>query len=139
MLRKWSSRWIDLTGYKTKNILLSIVRARIPNVVSANKAGTVYKCSCPFHKEKTPSMKFYFNKNRHIPGWCYKCLGCGTAGDVFTFLMKFERWEFWDAMLYVTKNFFPGHPIDASTAKWIQLEIPFPKHERDVPQDNLPF
>ncbi len=137
MLKRWSTRWIDLTRYKTKYILLSVVRARIPNVVSANKAGTVYKCRCPFHNDRTPSMKFFFNK--YIPGWGFKCFGCGRSGDVFTFLMKFERWEFWDAMLHVTKNCFPGSLYSVSTPECIQLELPFPKEEYNDPPDNLPF
>lgn len=134
MIKRWSSRWIDLTRYKSKDILLSVLKARIANVIPANKSGTVYKCCCPFHYDKTPSMKFYFNK--HIPGWGYKCFGCGTSGDVFSFLMRFDRLEFWDAMLYVTKDFFPNSSFSGSRSNSIQLEFHFPEnnnHCNDLP------
>ena len=50
-----------------------------------NRAGFI---SCPFHSEKTASLKMYANKQR------FKCFGCGEGGDVFTFLMKFNNQTF---------------------------------------------
>ena len=47
---------------------------------------------CPFHDEKTPS----FNVN---PGLgIFKCFGCGTAGNVFTFLREIENITFPEAV-----------------------------------------
>lgn len=124
-----SSRWIDLKIYKTKEILFSVVTEHGVIITPANKAETFYKCICPFHKEKTASMKFYLNKS--YGGWSYKCFGCGKSGDVFTFLMQYNNWEFWDAMVYVVKkkNIFTYQlgPLNILNPTWIQLEIPFPK------------
>lgn len=39
-----------------------------------------YITLCPFHKEKSPSMHLYNNSKR------YHCYGCGSQGDVFTFI-----------------------------------------------------
>lgn len=36
---------------------------------------------CPFHREKTPSMKVYSDG--------FYCFGCGTGGDVIKFVAKF--------------------------------------------------
>ena len=44
---------------------------------------------CPFHKEKTPSMKIYDKK--------YHCFGCGEDGDVFSFVMKYQGCDFKEA------------------------------------------
>ena len=44
---------------------------------------------CPFHKEKTPSMKIYEKK--------YHCFGCGEDGDVFSFVMKYQGCDFKEA------------------------------------------
>lgn len=44
---------------------------------------------CPFHKEKTPSMKIYEKK--------YHCFGCGDDGDVFSFVMKYQGCDFKEA------------------------------------------
>ena len=43
-------------------------------------------CCCPFHKEKTPSMKIYKDS--------YHCFGCGTSGDIFSFVMGMEHCDF---------------------------------------------
>lgn len=46
-------------------------------------------CRCPFHKEKTASMKIYKDS--------YYCFGCGTAGDIFSFVQKMDNCSFKDA------------------------------------------
>ena len=42
-------------------------------------------CNCPFHAEKTSSMKLYTDSNQ------YHCFGCGEHGDVIDFVAKMER------------------------------------------------
>ena len=51
-----------------------------------NRAGFV---CCPFHKEKTASMKIY-KKDFH-------CFGCGVNGDIFTFVMLMDGLTFKEA------------------------------------------
>ena len=46
---------------------------------------------CPFHKEKTPSMKI--DRNR------YHCFGCGEDGDIFEFVQRMEGISFKEAFL----------------------------------------
>lgn len=46
-------------------------------------------CSCPFHKDKHPSMKVYKD--------AAKCFSCGWYGDIFAFVMKAENESFNDA------------------------------------------
>ena len=43
-------------------------------------------CCCPFHKEKTGSMKIYKDS--------YNCFGCGANGDIFSFVMGMEHCDF---------------------------------------------
>ncbi|MBP9765638.1 MAG: hypothetical protein KBD12_00160 [Candidatus Pacebacteria bacterium] len=128
MIKKWSSRWTDTSIYKTKEIILSVVGSRVRDLKPSNKACTYYVCTCPFHKEKTPSFNLYYNK--FLKGWGYKCLGCGTSGDVFTFLMKLDRCEFWDVLKFIKKNFTKQNPkyfpCSFSSLRYTQLEIPFP-------------
>jgi len=51
-----------------------------------NRAG--YIC-CPFHKEKTASMKIYPKD--------FNCYGCGANGDIFTFVMLMDGISFREA------------------------------------------
>lgn len=48
---------------------------------------------CPFHEEKTPSLKIYPKKNFFI------CFGCGARGSPITFVMKYENCSFKEAVL----------------------------------------
>ncbi len=51
-----------------------------------NRAGFI---SCPFHKEKTASMKIYAKD--------FHCFGCGANGDIFTFVMLMDGLTFKEA------------------------------------------
>ncbi len=98
-----SSRYLDLKVFKTKEILLKEIGG-IREIIPSNKAHTFYKCLCVYHKEKTPSMKFFYNK--HIGGWGYKCFGCGASGDILSFLVKYKKIKFWEALSYLKKRYY---------------------------------
>lgn len=51
-----------------------------------NRAGFI---CCPFHKEKTASMKIY---PKH-----FHCFGCGSHGDIFTFVQLMDGISFKEA------------------------------------------
>ena len=76
---------------KNKTDIVSIIGERI----ELKKAGRNYKSTCPFHGEKTPS--FMVSPELQI----FKCFGCGEAGDVFSFLEKFEGMEFPEALKFL--------------------------------------
>src|SRR4030066_558050 len=60
----------------------------VSDYVTLKKTGKNYKGLCPFHSEKTPS--FMVNEENKI----FHFFGCGTGGDVFTFLMKIGQFSF---------------------------------------------
>ncbi|MCP4649370.1 MAG: DNA primase [PVC group bacterium] len=68
--------------------IVEIVSSYIP----LKRAGRNFKACCPFHHEKTGS--FIVSPDKQI----FHCFGCGVGGDVFSFLMKYERMEFPEAV-----------------------------------------
>src|SRR3989339_477265 len=71
-------------------------RLNIEEVISSyltlKKAGSNLKANCPFHNEKTPS--FMVSPERQS----FKCFGCGSGGDVFTFIEQMEGVDFYNAL-----------------------------------------
>ena len=51
--------------------------------IEINRAGF---CRCPFHNERTASMKIYAQS--------FYCFGCGAGGDVIDFVRLYERCDF---------------------------------------------
>ena len=51
--------------------------------IEINRAGF---CRCPFHNERTASMKIYAQS--------FYCFGCGVGGDVIDFVRLYERCDF---------------------------------------------
>lgn len=74
--------------------------------VQLKRSGKTWKACCPFHQEKTPS--FIVNPERQI----FKCFGCGEGGDVFRFIMEFEKLSFPEAMEVLARR--SGIPLPAS-------------------------
>jgi DNA primase len=61
----------------------------ISHYVQLKRTGRNYKGLCPFHAENTPSFVVFPETGT------WHCFGaCGEGGDVFTFVMKREGWDF---------------------------------------------
>jgi DNA primase len=71
----------------------------ISEYVALKKMGRNFKANCPFHNEKTPS--FVVSPERQI----WHCFGgCNKGGDVYTFLMEYEKLEFVEALRILAKR-----------------------------------
>ncbi|MEJ2536788.1 MAG: CHC2 zinc finger domain-containing protein, partial [Calditrichia bacterium] len=64
----------------------------VSRYISLKRQGKNYKSSCPFHTEKTPS--FTVSPDKQI----FYCFGCGAGGNVFNFLMRYEKVTFIEAV-----------------------------------------
>ena len=69
--------------------VVEVVASYLPQL---RRRGATFKCNCPFHQEKTPS--FTVNETRQI----FHCFGCGVGGDVFRFVMEYEKVDFYTAI-----------------------------------------
>ncbi len=56
------------------------------------KQGKNYKAVCPFHDDTNPSLVVSPEKQ------LFKCFVCGTGGNVFTFVQKYEHVSFGEAV-----------------------------------------
>jgi len=64
----------------------------IGSYVKLKKTGSGFVGLCPFHNEKTPS--FSVSPSKQI----WRCFGCSRSGNVFTFIMEYEKLNFVEAV-----------------------------------------
>lgn len=88
---------------KAANDITDVIATYIP----VQPAGKVFKALCPFHNDTRPSLqidKQYQN---------YRCWACDARGDVFDFVMKFEKCEFPEALRILAQR--AGIALDPAT------------------------
>jgi len=78
----------------------------ISEYVHLKPAGKGFKGLCPFHGEKTPS--FMVSPEKQL----FHCFGCGEGGNVFNFLMKYEKISFFEAVKMLAKKSGVSLPVD---------------------------
>ena len=66
--------------------------------VNLKKKGDNYFGLCPFHQEKSGS--FCVSRSKQM----YHCFGCNAGGNVFTFLMEYERMSFTESVAELAKR-----------------------------------
>lgn len=69
----------------------------VGSYVTLKRQGRNLAGLCPFHSEKTPSFVVYpSDPNPH-----YHCFGCGSGGDVITFVRNIENLEYIEALKFL--------------------------------------
>lgn len=105
------------------------IKERVTMFDVADRYGfDVYKkhfIPCPFHNEKTPSMKLYDGKKG-----CY-CFGCGYSGDVLGFVQKYFNLDFKQTLQKLNDDFGLNLPIGERLSQKQQLSIAKEKHKRE--------
>ena len=89
-----------------------LLHCEIEDVISSyvvlKREGHNRKGLCPFHSEKTPSMVVYNDTQS------FYCFGCGTGGDVITFIMKIENLDYVEAVKLLAQRAGLEIPDEAS-------------------------
>ena len=75
--------------------------------------------SCPFHQEKTPSFKVYYDS--------FYCFGCGENGTVIDFVMKYYNMTNIEAVKKLNGDFGLGLPIDGNR---VCVKFAFPQENK---------
>jgi DNA primase len=73
--------------------IVTIISSYIP----VTKKGRSYVALCPFHDDKNPSLNI--SKEKQI----FKCFVCGTGGNAITFVEKYEKISFEEAVRKVAE------------------------------------
>jgi len=88
----------------------------ISEYVHLKPAGKGFKGLCPFHGEKTPS--FMVSPEKQL----FHCFGCGEGGNVFNFLMKYEKFSFFEAAKMLAKKSGVSLPEDEEKENFLDRE-----------------
>lgn len=76
----------------------------IGQAVQLRRAGNRHIGLCPFHQEKTPSFQV------DVENQLYYCFGCGSGGDVLSFVMRHQNMSFGDALKYLADRYHIALP-----------------------------
>jgi len=71
----------------------------IGQFVPLRRSGNRHLGLCPFHQEKTPSFQV------DAENQFYYCFGCGSGGDVLSFVMKHQNLSFGEALSYLADRY----------------------------------
>ncbi len=91
----------------------------ISEFVQLRKRGKNFIGLCPFHSEKTPS--FTVSEEKQI----FNCFGCHTGGNVFKFLMEYEKISFIEAVQELAEKLGITLQYDEETGTEKQTEQEF--------------
>ena len=76
----------------------------VSETVALRRAGANYVGLCPFHSERSPSFSVRESSNS------YHCFGCGSSGNVISFVMATRAMSFPDAVEMLASRF--GVPVE---------------------------
>lgn len=91
----------------------------VSTYLQLRKTGKSYIGICPFHEEKTPSFVVSADRQR------FHCFGCGTSGDVISFIQKLKKCEFKQALTYLKMKPFASFKENTSQTKERKLVLDF--------------
>ena len=93
--------------FKSVKEAVSVMDAASFYGIKVNRSGL---CICPFHNDKTPSMKVDIR---------YYCFACGATGDVIDFVSKLFGLSAYDAAKKIASDFNINttNPIQANNSK----------------------
>ncbi len=100
--RDWKADAFSISGKDVMGIF-DEVKNQVTTRAVMEQAGIVFNrsnmCKCPFHQDKTASMKVKPNDKK------YFCFGCGEKGDAIDFVSKYYGLSPLDAAMKIAEDF----------------------------------
>lgn len=97
----------------------------ISSYVHLTKKGSSHFGLCPFHNEKSPSFSVSPDKQM------YYCFGCGAAGNVITFTMEYENFNFVEAIKVLAERVNIALP-EANMSEKLKKELSYKQQLLDA-------
>ena len=85
-------------GDRDKVLAQTDIVRLVMDFVSLKPQGREFVGLCPFHNDKSPSMRVSPEKQ------IYKCFACGAGGTAFDFVMNHESMTFIEALKYLAER-----------------------------------
>ncbi len=86
-----------------RNDIVEVIGSYVP----LTRRGRIHVALCPFHNEKTPSFTVYPDTQS------FYCFGCGSGGDIITFIKQKENIEYVEAVKLLAAR--AGMPLPDET------------------------
>lgn len=100
----------EILSIQRKVNIVDIIRDYIPLV----QKGKNFFGVCPFHDDHNPSMSVSSEKQM------YKCFVCGASGNVFNFVMEYEKVSYYEAVKIIADKV--GINIDIGTIEKMPIK-----------------
>ena len=78
----------EINEIRAKADIVEVIAHYLP----ITRKGRSYSAVCPFHDDHDPSMSISAEKQ------IFKCFVCGSGGNVFSFVQKYEQLSFIEAI-----------------------------------------
>lgn len=82
------------------------IETTVSSYVNLKRKGRILTGLCPFHNEKTPSFTVYPETQS------YYCFGCGSGGDVITFIKNIENLDYIESVKFLADKYNLDMPED---------------------------
>lgn len=82
------------------------IESTVSSYVNLKRKGRILTGLCPFHNEKTPSFTVYPETQS------YYCFGCGSGGDVITFIKNIENLDYIESVKFLADKYNISMPDD---------------------------
>ena len=91
----------------------------IEHFLPVKKMGTNYKCVCPFHDDRNPSMSISQSKQ------IFHCFACKAGGDAIKFVMDYEKLTYPEAIEKIAQ-------ISNFSLEYINDKVPTQKENKHI-------